>query len=218
MLTSVATSWAVPTRIAPPVPVYGPSVPSRTTTKSISGSPASGLLTPGYSRPGPQVDVVVELKAQPQQQTSLEHPAGHRRIADRAQQDRVVRPQFGNHRIRQHLAGGVKSPGPQVVFGLLDAGQNCVENCDRFSNDLRPDPVTRNDREFHDRSTTSSLLAATADLISERTSAGRRGPPAAGSSRPVPRRPRRAERPGCSRPQCRAACRSCPVPQADRRS
>ena len=48
----MATSCGVPTRIAPPVPVYGPSVPSRTTTKSMSGLPASGLLTPGYSRDG----------------------------------------------------------------------------------------------------------------------------------------------------------------------
>ncbi len=51
-LTSVATSCGVPVRSVPPLPTYGPSVPSRTTTKSISGSPASGDCTPGNSRPG----------------------------------------------------------------------------------------------------------------------------------------------------------------------
>ena len=48
-LTSVATSCGVPVLIVPPLPVYGPSVPSRTTTKSISGLPASGVPTPGKS-------------------------------------------------------------------------------------------------------------------------------------------------------------------------
>src|ERR1700691_5666742 len=124
MLTSVATSWAVPLRIAPPVPVYGPSVPSRITTKSMSGSPASGLRTPGY------------------------------------------------HRLGQHFAGGVESPGPQVVIGLFDTRQHRVENLDRFGDYLRPDPVAGNHCQFHERSTTSSLLAATADPISERTPAG----------------------------------------------
>ncbi len=51
-LTSVATSWGVPTRIDPPLPVYGPSVPSRTTTKSTSPGSASGVGTPGKIRDG----------------------------------------------------------------------------------------------------------------------------------------------------------------------
>src|SRR5947209_5939995 len=55
---------------------------------------------------------------------------------------------------------------------LLHAGEHRVEHSDRFGHNLRPDAVARDDREFHDRSTTSSLFAETADLISERTSAG----------------------------------------------
>ncbi len=51
-LTSVATSAGVPTRSAPPFPVYGPSVPSRTTTKSTSPGFASGEVTPGKIREG----------------------------------------------------------------------------------------------------------------------------------------------------------------------
>ena len=51
-LTSVATSAGVPVRSEPPLPTYGPSVPSRTTTKStvlpaVTQS-ASGVGTPGY--------------------------------------------------------------------------------------------------------------------------------------------------------------------------
>src|SRR5277367_619328 len=80
--------------------------------------------------------------------------------------------QFGDNRIGQHFAGGVESLGAQVIMRLFDTRQHRVENLDRFPDYLRPDSVTRNDREFHDRSTTSSLLAATADPISARTSAG----------------------------------------------
>jgi hypothetical protein len=43
---------------------------------------------------------MVELKAQAQQQASLQHPAGHRRVADRPEQDGVVLAQFGKHRFR----------------------------------------------------------------------------------------------------------------------
>ena len=50
--TSVAISCGVPVRSEPPLPTYGPSVPSRTTTKSISPGSARGEVTPGYSLPG----------------------------------------------------------------------------------------------------------------------------------------------------------------------
>ena len=45
----VASSCGVPRRITPPAPVYGPSVPSRTTIMSIvSGDPfTSGDAVPG---------------------------------------------------------------------------------------------------------------------------------------------------------------------------
>ncbi len=52
MLTSVATSAGVPVRMEPPLPTYGPSVPSRTTTKSMSGRPASGVAVFGKRRLG----------------------------------------------------------------------------------------------------------------------------------------------------------------------
>src|SRR5664280_2549838 len=48
-LSSVATSCAVPRRSTPPAPAYGPSVPSRTPTMSMSSgpTPANGVATPG---------------------------------------------------------------------------------------------------------------------------------------------------------------------------
>ncbi len=53
-LTCVDTSAGMPLYWMPPMPVYRPSVFSRTTTKSISlGSLSfSGVQTPGYSRTG----------------------------------------------------------------------------------------------------------------------------------------------------------------------
>src|ERR1700733_5409602 len=115
---------------------------------------------------------MVQLEAEPQQQAPLEHAAGHRRIPDRTEQNRVMCPQFGKRRIGQQFPGGVEAPRSQVVIRLVHAGQYRGENLHRFGYDLRSDAVTGDDRQFHVRSTTSSLLAATAEAISERTSAG----------------------------------------------
>ncbi len=43
---------------------------------------------------GPQVDVVVQGEADFQQQTAFQQPAGHRRVADGAEQDGVIPAQF----------------------------------------------------------------------------------------------------------------------------
>ena len=53
-LSWVAISAGVPLRMTPPAPVYGPSVPSRTTTMSTDSDRAlaSGEATPGYRRTG----------------------------------------------------------------------------------------------------------------------------------------------------------------------
>ncbi|CAB4830007.1 unannotated protein [freshwater metagenome] len=52
MLSSVATSRSVPIAKFPPEPAYGPSVPSRTTMKSIGLSVASGVDIPGINFAG----------------------------------------------------------------------------------------------------------------------------------------------------------------------
>ena len=62
-----------------------------------------------------QVDVVVELEAQPQQQPALEDARRHARVADRAEQDRVVLAQLVEHRVRQQLAGALPARGTEVV-------------------------------------------------------------------------------------------------------
>ena len=72
-LTSVAISCGVPLRSTPPLPVYGPSVPSRTTTKSIGGLAGQRRSHPRVELGRAQVHVVVEFEAQPQQQAALEH-------------------------------------------------------------------------------------------------------------------------------------------------
>ena len=93
-LSWVATSSGVPLRSTPPAPVYGPSVPSRTTSMlTDSGrTPASGVSHPRVEPDRAQVDVLVELEPEPEQQPALEHAAGHGRVADRAEQDRVLGP------------------------------------------------------------------------------------------------------------------------------
>src|SRR3954454_4730184 len=52
MLTSVATSCGVSLRSTPPLPTYGPSVPSRMHSMSIAPGSASGLATPSNSLAG----------------------------------------------------------------------------------------------------------------------------------------------------------------------
>jgi hypothetical protein len=75
----------------------------------------------GIQPGGAQVDVVVELEAQPQQQAALQNATGHRRVADSAEQDPVVLLQFGEHRLRQQLSGGVPAGGAEIVGRGLGA-------------------------------------------------------------------------------------------------
>ncbi len=96
-----------------------------------------------------QVHVVVELEAQPQQQPALQDAAGHRRVADRAEQDRVVLAQLGEHRLGQQLAGGVPAGGTEVVGRGLGARDDLVEDLQRLVDDLRPDAVAGDDRKAH---------------------------------------------------------------------
>ncbi len=129
---------------------------------------AHSRIEPG----GAQVDVMVEFEPDPQQQTAFQQAAGHRRIADRSEQDRVVRAKLVEHGFRQYFAGGVVPPRPEVVIALVDTRHNSVEHLNRLVDDLRADAVAGDDRQFHVRSTTSSSLAPTAAVIAARTSSG----------------------------------------------
>ncbi|OCB19658.1 hypothetical protein A5674_06545 [Mycobacterium malmoense] len=134
--------------------------------------PREGAAHTGIQPARSQVDVMIELKTQAQQQPPLQHPAGYRRVADRPQQDGVVLAQLAEHRFRQQLPAGVETPRAQVVVRLLDTGQHRVKDFERLGRHLRPDAVATDNRKFHDRSTTSSLLAPTAAPIADRTSFG----------------------------------------------
>jgi hypothetical protein len=98
---------------------------------------------------GPEVDVVVELEAQPQQQAALEDAARHGGVADGAEQDRVVLLELGEHRFGQELTGGVPARGAEVVVGRLGAGHDLLQHLQRLVDDLRPDAVSRDDRKAH---------------------------------------------------------------------
>ncbi len=99
-----------------------------------------------------QVHVVVELEAQRQQDPALEDPRRHARVTDRAQQDRVLAPQLGQHRCGQRLARGVVAAGAEVVVGGRDeqTGQrrDGVEHLQALGDHLGPDPVPGNDSKL----------------------------------------------------------------------
>ena len=71
---------------------------------------------PGVELHRAVVDVVIELEAQGQQDATLEHAGRDARIADRAEQDRVVGAQLLEQHGRQGLAGAVVEPRAQVVL------------------------------------------------------------------------------------------------------
>ena len=72
--------------------------------------------------------MVVQGEPGLQQQAAFEHTAGHRRIADRTQQDGVMGAQFIDNAFGKHLAGRVVAPRAQVVVGRLDTGAHHVEH------------------------------------------------------------------------------------------
>ena len=86
---------------------------------------------------------MIELEPQPQQQAALEHAAGHGRVADRAEQDRVVRPDLFEHRVGQRLPGAVAAPRAQVVVGLVEADIGCrgAQHLERLGRHLGADAV-----------------------------------------------------------------------------
>ena len=77
-------------------------------------------LHPGVEPDRAQVDVLVESEAKPQQQSAFQHATRNARVANSAEQDRVVSTYLGQNRVRQRLAGGKPAAGPQVVLGGVD--------------------------------------------------------------------------------------------------
>ena len=99
---------------------------------------------------------MVELEPQPQQQTALEDAGRQVRVVglatDRAEQDRVVLPDLGEHGVGQHLTGGEVALRAEVVAGLLElhAGRGGhLEDLERLGGHLRTDAVAADDGEAY---------------------------------------------------------------------
>ena len=110
---------------------------------------SSGLADAREELGRAQVDVVVEGEAQRQQHAPLEHAARHARVADGAEQDRVVAAQLLEDGVGQRLAGGVPAAGTEVVLGRRElrtavAGDG-VEDLEALGDDLGADAVTADD-------------------------------------------------------------------------
>ena len=76
-------------------------------------------------------------------------PDGHGRVADGAEQDRVVLAQFPQHRIGQQLAGAVPAGRTEVVLIGLDAGNDAAQHLQALGHHLWTDAVTGDDRQLH---------------------------------------------------------------------
>ncbi len=94
---------------------------------------------------------MVELEPQPQQQSALQHPGRDRRVADRAEQDRVVPADLLEDAVGQRLAGRVPAARAQVVGRAVEREsgplRDDVENLQGLLGDFRADAVGRDDRE-----------------------------------------------------------------------
>ena len=95
---------------------------SRTTTKSMSLGPLvlERRLDARVELHRAQVDVLVELEAQPEQDALLEDAGLHVGMADRAEEDRVEAPQLLGGALRQHLAGAQIAVAAEIEFATLD--------------------------------------------------------------------------------------------------
>jgi hypothetical protein len=93
---------------------------------------------------------MIELEPQPEQQPALQDAAGHRRVTHRAEQDRVVLGQLGQHGLGEKLPGRVPARRAEVVGRRLGTGRDFPEHLQRLGDDLRPDPVSGNHRQSHD--------------------------------------------------------------------
>ena len=102
----------------------------------------------GQDRRRSQVHVVVECEPQPQEQPTLDDPAGEARVtrvtADRPEQDDLVLRERHEVVVGEDLADCEKVPCPEGVGGDVDRGviRHCrSEDLDGLGHHLGPDPV-----------------------------------------------------------------------------
>src|SRR5690606_33467210 len=102
---------------------------------------------------GAQVDVVVELEAQAQQEAALEDTARDVRVADGAEQDRVVLADRREVLVGEGLARAVPACGAEVELGRRDlevgAREGCVEDGEPLLDHFGSDAVAAHDGELH---------------------------------------------------------------------
>ncbi len=115
---------------------------------------AAGQRRPrtGQQPGGPEVDVVLEREAQLEQQTALQHPGGHRRIAHGPEQDRVVFREGREFPVGQGLPRRMPSAGTEVVLPGLHLGavrQDGAEDLEPLGHDLGADAVSGDHCEIH---------------------------------------------------------------------
>ena len=93
---------------------------------------------------------MVQLKAQRQQQAALEHAGWHAlRVADGAEQDRVVRFQSVQVGVREQLAGSQVAAGAEIEIGRFHVVAHGVENFEALRHDFWSDAVAREHCNFH---------------------------------------------------------------------
>ena len=89
----------------------------------------------------PEIDVLVQLKAEPQQDALLQDARGHFRVADGPQIDGVEPAQFREHGVRQGFAGAQVALPAEVVIGeiIFDprGSGHRLEDLDAFRHHLR---------------------------------------------------------------------------------
>ena len=95
-----------------------------------------------------QVDVQVELEAQPQQQAPLEHAGRHLGRADRAEQDGVEAAQLVEHAVGQHLAGAEVAGSAEVELGGVEVDAGGAHDLEGLGHDLGADAVSADDRDL----------------------------------------------------------------------
>ena len=158
----------------------------------------------------PQVHIVVEFEPQPEQEPALQDPARHRRVADRAEQQRIMAADLLEHRVRQRLAGPVPTVGTQVVAGLLEGHIRCLEHLQCLGHDLGADPVAADHGEPYLGRCHARYLTASRPRHPDQTGhAGRWRPLRCHGDPGPPGRPARRPLDG-GRGQARDRCCRCP--------
>ena len=108
-----------------------------------------GRLHPGIEDHGPQVDVLVQVKAGVQQDALLQDARGHVRVADGPQVDGLELPQLGDHRLRQGLTGAHVALAAQVVIGVVEfeprGTRHGLEHLDALGHHFRAGAVPGDD-------------------------------------------------------------------------